>query len=197
MSGEIIAGLPGLVRSRLKSANFGPRYLGLTLADPRITPILNDIRPVDLVPLWYDIVKEGKVVKAEGEFATCGKGIWFVGVSSGPVACGIAQSLIIEGSISSALYIRTEDYLQSERPEGERQYRDRIYSDILVLSGYGTERKTEWAEATLDDLIASRFDKGLPTIVTSTMKPPDSIAGYLSGEMFFSAAIMDGSRGED
>lgn len=197
MSGEVVAGLPGLVRSRLKSANFGPRYLGVTLADPRITPMLANVRPEKLIEEWYANVKRGKVVKAEGEFATCGKGIWFVGITSGPVACALSQSLIIDEAIESALYVRTEDYLQSERPEGERQYRSKIYSDLLILSGYGTERKTEWAEATLDDILASRFDKGLPTIVTSAMKPPESIAGYLTGEMFFSAAIMDGNRGKD
>lgn len=196
---DIVSAHPGLVRSRLRTANFGNRYLGLTLSHPEVARVLSAMRPSDAVGVWMQAVRDGRIVRAQGHFATCGKGLWITGPHSAAVACAMVQELIITNSVVSALYVRTEDYLQSERPEGERQYRDRAMSEVLILSGYGSERRTEsgWAESTLDNLVASRFDAGLPTVVCSHLKPPSSMCGYLGNELFYGAAIMETTREED
>lgn len=194
---DIVSQYPGMIRSRLRTANFGARYLGLTTDHPAVKDLLQSVKPTGIVGKWADAVRGGKIVAAEGQFETCGRGLWLAGNGGGAIAASVVQDLIISSTIESALYVRTEEFLQSERPEGSRQYRDKAMSDVLILSGYGTERKTEWAEATLDDLIVSRFDRGLPTIVTSLVKHPDSFCGYLGTEIFWSAAIMEATRGKD
>lgn len=199
MTADIVSHHSGLVRSRLRTANFGSRYLGLTLADDSVRKISGRIAPKGIVDVWSNAVRDGKILRAEGQFETCGKGLWIAGNGGSAVACAAVQELLIDRTIESALYVRTEEYLQSERPEGERQYRNRTGADVLILSGYGAERRNEsgWAEATLDNLVAGRFDAGLPTIVTSILKTPTTFCGFVGSEVFYGAAIMEASREED
>ena len=169
-----------LVRSRLRSAKIPKRCEGMRFDSPEVAEICGTMKPSGLIFEWMNYVREGKIISSDN-YSTCGKGLWIKGGGGVTPLVACMQDLIVEGTIMSALYVRTEDYLRSERPEGEREYRGLVTCDVMVLAGYGSERRTEsgWAEATLDDLIVSRFDKGLPTLVTSLMVPPTSFAGYL------------------
>lgn len=196
---DIYSMYPGLIRSRLRQANIPERLRGATLQSVEET--LSRMRPANAVREWDDAVRAGKVVEAEGMHQTCGVGMWIVGPQGSAVASALAQELLIDQVITSALYVRTHDYLESEKPGGEGEYRERAAnSQLLILAGYGTERRnneTGWAVDTLDNLIASRFDRGMPSIVTASMKPSASFCGNLAAEVFFTAAIMEAPREED
>lgn len=196
---DIYSHHPGMVRSRLRRANIPERLRGNLL--PEVEQTLARVRPANAIREWDDAVRSGKVVEAEGMYQTCGVGLWIVGTQGSAVACALIQALIIDEVIDSALHVRTHDYLESERPQGSGEFRERAEeSKILVLSGYGTERRNNesgWAVDTLDNLIASRFDRGLPSIVTTNMKPPASFCGNLAAEVFSVAAIMEAPREED
>jgi hypothetical protein len=197
----------GLIRSRLRSGNFGPRYLGLTIDNPSVQELIASTKPskaengktVTLVEKWVTAVREGRIIKAEGQFDTCGKGMWISNAHGAAIGAAIAQTMVIEGVAESIFYIRSQDYLRSEQPGGDREFRDKAESDIMILTSYGEEYRSEnnWAGAVLDDLLASRFDKGLPTIVATSRKPPESLCGYLTSEMFWSIGIMESSSGKD
>ena len=163
-----------------------------------MSEILDRVQPQGLIPRWSEKVRSGSIVSAVGQFETCGKGLWLVGRGGPVVAAATAQSLLIDGSIQSLLYVMTEDYLRSERPEGEREYSARLDDDLWILSGYGTEHRTEsgWVDSTLDGVISRRFDRGLPTIVTSMQRPKEFFHGNLASEIFYQAAIMDVTREE-
>lgn len=183
---DIVSHYPGLIRSRLRLANVG-RNLGLTLDHPVSVARLAQCDPPDGISLWVTRVSDGRIVRAQGEYLTCGKGLWLHGPNGPALGAAILQSLIVNEHIETGLFVRTEQYLQSERPEGDRQFRDRQECDVLVLAGYGTERRNEsgWAEATLDNLIVTRYEQGLPTIVTSMRMPPTALSGYLCDELFY------------
>lgn len=189
----------GLTTSRLRLSKIGPRYLGLLPDSPHVAPLLEGARPPGLVEKWSERVTAGDVVRAQGNFDFCGKGLWLVGRNGVAVATAVAQDLLIRESIGSLLYLRSSDFLASERPEGEREFRSRVDDDLLILSGYGDEHRTEsgWVDSTLDALIGRRFDQGLPTIVTSKSRPKDSFLGNLSSDIFFIAVIMEVTHEED
>lgn len=196
---DIYSRYPGLVRSRLRLANVPERLRGTGLQD--IEETLARMRPANAVREWDDAVRAGKVIEAEGMHMTCGVGLWLIGPQGSAVASAVTQQLLIDEVIDSALYVRTHDYLESERPEGSGEFRDRARnSKVLILAGYGTERRNNesgWAVDTLDNLIASRFDRGLPSIVAANLRPPASFCGNLTAEVFVTAAIMEVSREED
>lgn len=190
--------VPGLVRSRVKTSRISSRYVGLTMDSPKIAPILAKTRPEGLVEKWLGAFREGRILRAEGEFETCGKGLWVQGHNSAAVAAAAVQDLLLDSTVESALYVMTEDYLTAERPDGDKDLAFRAFDDVVILSGYGTERRSEsgWAEATIDGLIARRFDRGLPTIVTSMLRPPTTFGGNLASEIFFITSIMESTHEE-
>jgi DNA replication protein DnaC len=51
--------------------------------------------------------------------------------------------------------------------------------DLVLLDDVGSERPTEWAVSELGDIINSRYDSDLPTIIT-TNTPIDKLKDYLS-----------------
>lgn len=194
---DAVSNYPGLIRSRLRQAGFGPRYMGLTMDTPGIREILEDSADPLLGPsvrFWVELARTGMIIEAEGAFDTCGKGLWFVGGRSDALACAIAQTLVIDEIASSAVYCRAEMLLDSERPEGSREYRTRMYASggIMVLSGYGLHRLSDWSDATLDNLLANRVHSGLPTLVTAGRKPPSIIAGVPFGDAFFPHLAVGG-----
>lgn len=191
--------LPGMVRSRLRQAKIPQRMRGVTTAD--VASMLTRTRPAGAVEEWVDAVRRGVIVEAEGKFDTCGVGLWLVGPRSAAIACAVTHDLLVDEVIDSALYVRTHDYLESERPDGSGEFRELAHAaKILILADYASERRNNesgWAVDTLDNLIASRFDRGLPCIVTTSVKAPASFCGHLADELFFSAAIMETPDEED
>lgn len=188
-----------LVPSRLRMA-FGqrtPGVMGLSLAHPGKGHIRCTSRPEDALSRWRSDLESGLILRAEGAFETCGVGLFLTGRHAGVVAAALLQDLITDGVIESGLYVMVEDYLASERPDGDRVFSESIWSDVLVLAGLGTERRTDFARETVEGMLSRRFDRGLPTIVASSRKMRDMLPEDLSMEAFRQIAIMEVSREED
>lgn len=186
-----------LLRSRLRVANLPPRANGLSLTRPGAARVQVKARPEDALARWRMDVASGKVVRAIGEFDTCGVGLFLTGRHASVVAAALLQDLIADEIVESGLYVMVEDYLASERPEGDRRFSESIWSDVLVLSGLGTERRTDFARETVEGLLVRRFDRGLPTVIASAHKMRDILPEDLSMEAFRQVAIMEVSREED
>ena len=194
----MIQHLPPKVRARIRESQFSPRYVGLRLDDTGVQRVKSRLAPDLAVDGWLAGMRDGRILRAEGEYYTCGKGLWLGGPDVGDLsalAAALTQELIIESVVESAYFITPEEYLTAERPDGDREVLEKCRRDVLVLSGYGSERRNEqgWAEATLAMLLSHRWDRGNPTIVTSNRSAPASFGN----EMFYSAAIMGGTHGED
>lgn len=193
--------LPPKVRARIREAQFSPRFVGLRLESPGVQAIKARLTSADAVDGWIAGMRDGRILRAEGHYYTCGVGLWLVGrtvrdvADLSALAAAMTQELVIESVVESAYFVTPEEYLTAERPDGDREVLDKCRRDVLVLSGYGSERRNEqgWAEATLAMLLSHRWDRGNPTIVTSTRSAPESFGS----QMFYSAAIMGGTHGED
>jgi len=193
--------LPPKVRARIREAQFSPRDVGLRLDAPGVQSIKSRLAPADATDVWLAGMRDGRILRAEGHYYTCGVGLWLVGRTANDVAdlsalaAALTQELIIESVVESAYFTTPEEYLTAERPDGDREVIANCRRDVLVLSGYGSERRGEqgWAEATLAMLLSHRWDRGIPTIVTSNRSVPESFAS----RMFLTSAIMGGTHGED
>lgn len=191
-----------LMRSRLLRANLPPRAKGVTLngtVNP-LAPMRNvsiTTRPEGALARWMQQLSDGKILRAVGHYETCGLGLFLSGRRSTTVAAAMLQDLLISESIESGLYVMAEDYLSSERPDGDRRFTESVWSDVVVLAGLGTERRTDFARETLEGLMVRRFDKGLPTIVASGLKMNDLLSEDLAAEAFRQIAIMEVAGEED
>lgn len=191
-----------LMRSRLLRANLPPRAVGVTL-DGTVNPLAPTrpvavtTRPDGAIARWVGQLVDGKILRAVGHYETCGLGLFLTGRRATAVAAALLQDLLVGEVIESGLYVMGEDYLVSERPEGDRRFTESVWSDVLVLAGLGSERRTDFARETLEGLLIRRFDKGLPTIVASGMKMHDLLPEDLTLEAFRQIAIMEVTGAED
>lgn len=107
------------------------------------------------------------------------------------LACAVANSLINE--LHSVVYWNTPSLLEALKAtfdgEGtEAQIMEAAHDcDLLILDDLGSERPTEWVRGILYELINSRIDAGLPTIITSNFAPETP---ELAREEMLGARIM-------
>lgn len=176
---------------RMLESRIPPRMRGLRLSSPYVAKMGLD--PDGLIEDYAASVRDGKVVLAEGEYLTCGKGIWAVGDGSTALLAALLQDLMdTDDSGASVMYLSADDYLESMRPDGERSHADRAESDhILLLAHVPTIRYlTDWGRGTIASLLTRRFDAGLPTLVASMASPTDFLPPGLAQEAFHMIAIM-------
>jgi DNA replication protein DnaC len=150
---------------------------------------LEDTPQKKMVMDWVSTVKAGGVIKSPGS-PLAGLGLLLLG-SPGhgktTLASVALQSLItdipgdvrnpIGGFIDYPGLLRLKKSTWDDETDEKAQLKlDKIYGDagtlnmgVLVLDDVGKEYRTknQWAENVLDELLRSRFNKGLPTIVTS------------------------------
>lgn len=179
-----------LLRSRLKSARIPAKYQGHRLDSPHLKGYRTT--PDGFVHQWIRSASEGKVIRAAGEFDTCGVGIWGRGDIGPAYFCAVLQDvmLALEESEATGLYINVEDFLDSERDFSDDAPRIPKDRDIMVLSGVGTERRTDWTDGTIRALLTRRFELGLPTLVSSLYEPTEILNAGLAREAFVNVAIM-------
>jgi DNA replication protein DnaC len=181
------------VRSQINAANLPERFIGLALDD------LNDYAdsPIELIENWIDLVLSGKVIKARGS-SRCGLGLLLVGKPghgkttlasvvlqevvrrSKPEVWGETDGLskkpILFVDYPKLLRIQQRSWKDEDGPEAilmEQVYGDSKLDSIqlLVLDDLGKEHRTAsgWAENTFDAVLRSRYNAGLPTIVTTNV----------------------------
>lgn len=168
------------VRRKVRSSNIPLRYIGRTLDD--LDPYKGDV--LEKVRVYVDSFSSGKVLKAEGVDA-CGRGLLLAGApGSGKTALSsvIAQELIrsvprpVWKEIDRPVFFVTyPEYLLSLQKsfgtDEESLESIAMSSGLLILDDLGKEHKTSsgWAEATFDSLLRIRFDRGLPTFITTNV----------------------------
>lgn len=110
------------------------------------------------------------------------------GIGSGKthLAAAIANAMIDRGI--PALFGTYSDHLESIRGEydhtGERKYLSMMKSaPILVLDDIGKEKRTEWTQQVLFDVINARYEHLLPTILTTNFDV-DGLANYVGGAIW-------------
>ena len=187
-----VSELSGTVRAQVNAANLPMKTIGWEFSD------IEPSDSLEKVQLWVEMVKSGKVIQSAGN-ANCGRGLLLVGEpghGKTTLASTALQSLIrgipgevlgTPGTLPNRIgafmdypkLLRLQKSLWSEENEADQLLLDSIYGDsdrmnnvrVFVLDDIGKEYRTAsgWAENTFDALLRSRFNAGLPTIVTTNV----------------------------
>jgi DNA replication protein DnaC len=164
------------VRHILLRAAVPMKTLGMEFSD------LDNSEAKDVVQSWVSTVQSGGVIKSPGS-PSSGLGILLLGEpghGKTTMASVALQSLIRTMQIPG-IFLDYPKFLRLEKESwGDEDIKERIreiYGDakhslpVLVLDDLGKEHTTQtgWAEDTFDALLRSRFNAGLPTIITSNI----------------------------
>ena len=190
------------IRHRILNAGFPIKSLGKELTE------LDNAPAVALVKSWMDTVRSGMVIKSPGS-PSSGLGMMLVGEpghGKTTLASVALQELILTmpfDNTNPAVFIDYPKFLryqkESWQDESREDFMQRLYGDvknsvdILILDDLGKEYRTAtgWAENTFDALLRSRFNAGLPTIVTTNvpMKSWGAVYGEPMGSFAHEAFI--------
>lgn len=178
------------VRSQIKASGVPTRFVGLELSD--LDPYEGNT--MNAATKWLDKLVAGEVIKASGG-RLCGKGLLLVG-QPGHGKTTLASVLLQDAvrkataglwgdSIASrpAMFtdypklLRIQQRAWKDDGESDQLLMDSIFGDaknnvqLLVLDDLGKEHRTAsgWAENTFDAVLRSRYNAGLPTIVTTNV----------------------------
>lgn len=179
-------------RRRIVGAHIPPRLAGMSLIHGE-QGFLKDLRakPLGEISTYVSDVLSGAVVAAAGRYKTCGVGIW----STSPRATEYLTALMRDFMVLDAftgLYVSTESYLESMRPDREAQYSDKAAEvSFMVLSYAGQEAMTDWTRSTIRALLMKRYEAGLPTLVSATVEPTEYLIDSLADSMFVRIGIME------
>jgi len=168
------------VRHALVRAQVPIKTLGMEFSD------LDDSKAKTVAESWVSTVQSGMVIKSPGS-PSSGLGLLLVGEpghGKTTMASVALQSLIRTMPFSSSVAGIFLDYPKFLRLEKEswgdketKELMDQIYGDakysipLFVLDDLGKEYRTQngWSENVFDALLRSRFNAGLPTIVTTNV----------------------------
>jgi DNA replication protein DnaC len=171
------------VRHLITGARVPMKTVGMDFSD------LDNSEAKELVQSWVSTVQSGVVIKSPGS-PSSGLGILLLGEpghGKTTMASVALQSLIRTMQIPG-VFLDYPKFLRLEQeswedPEVKEKMRE-IFGDakhslpLLVLDDLGKEHTTQsrWAENTFDAVLRSRFNAGLPTIITSNV----SLKGWRS-----------------
>lgn len=181
------------VRRQILQAGLPMKTIGWEFSDLEQSPAVEKVRQ------WVERVVNGEIIQKAGD-PFCGLGIMLVGNpghGKTTLASTALQSLIrgipgevlgTPGTLPNRIgafmdypkLLRLQKSLWSEENEADQLLLDSIYGDsdrmnnvrVFVLDDLGKEYRTTsgWAENTFDALLRSRFNAGLPTIVTTNVE---------------------------
>lgn len=186
------------IRHRILNAGLPVKTLERELSD------LDNHAAIETVQSWMAQVASGKVIRSPGS-PLSGLGIMLVGEpghGKTTLASVALQELIRTMPFETkqpGLFMDYPKFLRYqksswEQDEAKEDLIERVYGDtkdpidIFILDDLGKEYRTStgWAENTFDALLRSRFNSGLPTIVTTNV--PLKKWGIVYGEAMGSFA---------
>jgi hypothetical protein len=151
------------------------RYEPMMADQDYIDSCVAAVQPEGWLQKWTGAFREGRILRSD-DYKMCGMGLYIVGESRANfIGAAAMQALILQGHVKSARYITMEDLVEAESPEGER-LGDRRWVDLMLIKGVGMQRMTvaDWGNSVVNSIVRRRYDKGLPTIVTSMAQPGES-----------------------
>lgn len=195
------------VRNQILKAGLPMKTLGKEFSD------LEDSLAKTVLMEWVEKVQSGQVIQTPGK-PLCGMGVMLVGEpghGKTTLASTALQSLIRGmseagsaqwgGFMDYPKLLRLQKAQWSEPDDVAQALLDSIYGDstrinnmkVFVLDDLGKEHRTAtgWAENQFDALLRSRFNAGLPTIVTTNvpLKSWGSVYGEAMGSFAHEAFI--------
>jgi len=211
------------IKRHLLMAGLPTKTIGLEFSD------LDDSPEKDKVMAWVSLVRSGEVVRAVGK-PSCGLGLLLAGKPGHgkTTMASVALQELIRGIASAALeaqepvparlgafmdypkLLRLQKTQWSEDDENLQEEVDAIYGDlpkdnvqIFILDDLGKEYRTAsgWAENQFDALLRSRFNSGLPTIVTTNtpLQKWGTVYGEPMGSFAYEAfvpLVIDSEKGD-
>lgn len=181
-------------RRRIVAARIPPRLAGLSMLHGEERPLEGICaRHEEQVSTYVEDVLSGAVVAAQGRYKTCGKGIWTTGPRANEFVTAMMRDFMVLDAFTG-LYVNTEDYLESMRPDRDAQYSDKVGEvSFMVLAYAGQETMTDWTRSTIRALLMKRYEAGLPTLVSATVEPTEYLIQSLADSMFIRVGIMESS----
>ena len=192
------------IRHRILNAGLPIKTIGKELTD------LDNAQAVEKISFWLDAVRSGMVIKSPGS-PSSGLGIMLVGEpghGKTTLASVALQELLRTMPFETnrpGMFMDYPKLLRFEKSTwGDEEGEDtkllrKIYGDtknsieLFILDDLGKEYRTStgWAENTFDALLRSRFNAGLPTIVTTNvpMKKWGAVYGEPMGSFAYEAFI--------
>lgn len=220
------ASLPVRRRTWIKTANIPRARLGWEFSDCKdVTP-----EDIDRTKVWLEQVRKGNVIRADGK-KSCGKGLLITGEPGNgktTLALVVLQEMIRSFSLEAfsatmtlvrpCYFLTFNDVLDLKgrtmgdpTPEDELllsgilgEAKDDAYNiRVLVVDDIGKEHMSAsgWQKNMLHHLLRTRFNNGLPTIVTTNIKLDawDTLYGVAT-ESFameaFAHFILKSTRGD-
>ncbi len=140
--------------------------------------------PAGAIKGYADAFRAGKILRAEGQMNSCGKGLWLYdgNYKEAPavVASALVQALILGEHAESATWVHIDDVIE----EGTYDTTIERFDDIMVIQGIGEHHKSAsgFADTMISGLLRRRYNKGLPTLVPTSI--PITTSGLDVADMF-------------
>lgn len=186
---------PAIMRSRYSRAKIPVRLQGFLADHSLVSELVDTSNPPGRIRNYLKSFREGDILRAVGKYKTCGRGLWIVGGEEADViAAAILQSLILDQTIESGFYVNVHDLVEAESPTGE-SFGDNLFSDLLVLQGPGDQHQSAsgWSDNIIFGLLRRRYDRGLPTIVSTPWPAGKTLPSGFAKQAF----SVVGVRGTD
>lgn len=169
--------LSGRAQRLREASNLGARFMNRTFAsfDPKRNPVA-----------FKQASDYANSEKLFGISRNCLLFVGGTGTGKTHLAAAIANNLVERGI--QARFGTFQNHLDEIRKEfdqsGQKHYLDDIKGvPMLVIDDLGKERKTDWTQSILYDVINYRYEHMLPTVITTNLTT-DELANHCEGAVW-------------